>query len=342
MFRALAEEVSSAYVLAFYPPEEKRRDGQVHTIRVEGPRGLTLRQSRSEYRAADKQVGDFAIARLSDSYELRNARNRQFLQYSSSSSSSSKLSSSTMSNSTGSSPTTSSSVPHSSQDTISPLSVSKSTWTSASHSGQVPVGTVSSSPAIGEGRDTPRIGRAPLPGKQPNQSTRERWNLQQSFSMPRHYIWYADNYVFRFRTDCRAYLQIESGPTSVRPYETNLNAGLTGPHTVSNRLLTKRARIMRACSAHEKSTRALASPIYPTSFWCLAYFSISRLKWSIISRARRVLLQHEPNQSKRRLGPRRTSDDVGAQDLQRPRQFSPLVYLDRGNAILQTQRSVER
>ena len=55
LFRALAEEVSSAYVLAFYPPEEKRRDGKIHTIRVEGPRGLTLRQSRTEYRAADKQ-----------------------------------------------------------------------------------------------------------------------------------------------------------------------------------------------------------------------------------------------------------------------------------------------
>jgi Ca-activated chloride channel family protein len=54
LFRALAEEVSSAYVLAFYPPEEKRRDGQMHTIRVEGPRGLTLRQSRSEYRAAER------------------------------------------------------------------------------------------------------------------------------------------------------------------------------------------------------------------------------------------------------------------------------------------------
>ena len=54
LFRALAEEVSSAYVIAFYPPDEKRRDGQVHTIRVEGPRGLTLRQSRSEYRAASR------------------------------------------------------------------------------------------------------------------------------------------------------------------------------------------------------------------------------------------------------------------------------------------------
>lgn len=54
LFRALAEEVSAAYVLAFYPPDEKRRDGQLHTIRVEGPRGLTLRQSRSEYRAANR------------------------------------------------------------------------------------------------------------------------------------------------------------------------------------------------------------------------------------------------------------------------------------------------
>ncbi|HAF23448.1 MAG TPA: hypothetical protein DCK93_11160, partial [Blastocatellia bacterium] len=42
LFRALAEEVSSAYVLAFYPPEQKRRDGQFHNIRVEGPNGLTL------------------------------------------------------------------------------------------------------------------------------------------------------------------------------------------------------------------------------------------------------------------------------------------------------------
>lgn len=54
LFRALAEEVSSAYMIAFYPPEEKRRDGKVHTLRVEGPRGLTLRQSRSEYRAAER------------------------------------------------------------------------------------------------------------------------------------------------------------------------------------------------------------------------------------------------------------------------------------------------
>ncbi len=51
LFRALAEEVTSAYVLAFYPPEEKRRDGVTHNIRVEGPAGLVVRQSRPAYQA---------------------------------------------------------------------------------------------------------------------------------------------------------------------------------------------------------------------------------------------------------------------------------------------------
>ena len=51
LFRALAEEVTSAYVLAFYPPEGKRRDGQFHNIRVEGPDGLILRQSRPGFQA---------------------------------------------------------------------------------------------------------------------------------------------------------------------------------------------------------------------------------------------------------------------------------------------------
>jgi VWFA-related protein len=51
VFRALAAEVTSSYVLAFYPPEEKRRDGRFHTIRIEAPRGLTVRQSRPGYKA---------------------------------------------------------------------------------------------------------------------------------------------------------------------------------------------------------------------------------------------------------------------------------------------------
>ena len=37
-------------------------------------------------------------------------------------------------------------------------------------------------PALSEGRDSPLSGEYPLPCKQPNQSTRERRNLQQSFS----------------------------------------------------------------------------------------------------------------------------------------------------------------
>lgn len=54
LFRALAEEVTSAYVLAFYPPERKRRDGQFHSIRVDGPSGLTLRQSRPGFQAESR------------------------------------------------------------------------------------------------------------------------------------------------------------------------------------------------------------------------------------------------------------------------------------------------
>lgn len=46
LFRALAEEVTSAYVLAFYPAEEKRHDGRFHTIKVQGPNGVMLNQSR--------------------------------------------------------------------------------------------------------------------------------------------------------------------------------------------------------------------------------------------------------------------------------------------------------
>ncbi|MCU1268027.1 MAG: hypothetical protein JWM21_4345 [Acidobacteria bacterium] len=51
LFRALAEEVTSSYVLAFYPPPEKRHDGKYHAIRVEGPGALMLRQSRPGYQA---------------------------------------------------------------------------------------------------------------------------------------------------------------------------------------------------------------------------------------------------------------------------------------------------
>jgi len=54
LFKALAEEVTSSYVLAFYPTEEKRRDGRFHTVRIEAPRGLAVRQSRPGYKSSDK------------------------------------------------------------------------------------------------------------------------------------------------------------------------------------------------------------------------------------------------------------------------------------------------
>jgi VWFA-related protein len=54
VFRALADDVTSSYVLAFYPSDEKRRDGGFHNIRIEGPKGLTLRQSRPGYTGSQR------------------------------------------------------------------------------------------------------------------------------------------------------------------------------------------------------------------------------------------------------------------------------------------------
>jgi VWFA-related protein len=54
IFRAIAEEVLSTYVIAFYPPEEKRRDGRFHNVRIEGPGRLTLQQSRPGYKGGER------------------------------------------------------------------------------------------------------------------------------------------------------------------------------------------------------------------------------------------------------------------------------------------------
>lgn len=51
LFRSIAEEVAAAYVLGFYPPKDKRNDGKFHTIRIEGPRGMIVRQTRPGYQA---------------------------------------------------------------------------------------------------------------------------------------------------------------------------------------------------------------------------------------------------------------------------------------------------
>jgi VWFA-related protein len=49
LLQALAAEVTSSYVLAFYPTEEKRSDGKFHTIRIQGPPGLIARQSSAGF-----------------------------------------------------------------------------------------------------------------------------------------------------------------------------------------------------------------------------------------------------------------------------------------------------
>jgi len=54
LFRAIAEEVAAAYVLGFYPSKEKRNDGKFHAVRIEGPSGLTVRQSRPGYQSRAK------------------------------------------------------------------------------------------------------------------------------------------------------------------------------------------------------------------------------------------------------------------------------------------------
>lgn len=51
LFKLLAEEVLSSYTLAFYPAEEKKNDGKYHEVRIEGPRGLIIKQSRPGYQS---------------------------------------------------------------------------------------------------------------------------------------------------------------------------------------------------------------------------------------------------------------------------------------------------
>lgn len=53
VFKAIAEEIRSSYTVAYYPPENSRRDGRTHQIRVEVKRvGAIVRASRDGYMAA--------------------------------------------------------------------------------------------------------------------------------------------------------------------------------------------------------------------------------------------------------------------------------------------------
>lgn len=49
LFKSLAEEITSSYVLAFYPTEENRTDGKFHKVTIEVPPGYRIKQNRSGY-----------------------------------------------------------------------------------------------------------------------------------------------------------------------------------------------------------------------------------------------------------------------------------------------------
>lgn len=49
LFNSLAEEITSSYVLAFYPTPENRTDGKFHEVRIETPKNYQIKQNRNGY-----------------------------------------------------------------------------------------------------------------------------------------------------------------------------------------------------------------------------------------------------------------------------------------------------
>lgn len=49
LFKALAEEITASYVLAFYPQTEPAQSGTFRKVQIEAPKGLQIKQSRSGY-----------------------------------------------------------------------------------------------------------------------------------------------------------------------------------------------------------------------------------------------------------------------------------------------------
>ncbi len=49
LFKALAEEITSSYVVAFYPKTENRQDGKFHRVQIETQKNLQIKQNRAGY-----------------------------------------------------------------------------------------------------------------------------------------------------------------------------------------------------------------------------------------------------------------------------------------------------
>ncbi len=54
LFKALAEEITASYILAFYPNEEKQQDGKFNQIRIETIKNFTVTQNRNGYQINQK------------------------------------------------------------------------------------------------------------------------------------------------------------------------------------------------------------------------------------------------------------------------------------------------
>lgn len=49
LFKSLAEEITSSYIVAFYPKPNNRLDGKFHQVRIEVPKGFHTKQNRRGY-----------------------------------------------------------------------------------------------------------------------------------------------------------------------------------------------------------------------------------------------------------------------------------------------------
>lgn len=50
LFQSLAEEITSSYVVAFYPSDEARRNGKFNEVKIESTEGLQIKQNRTGYK----------------------------------------------------------------------------------------------------------------------------------------------------------------------------------------------------------------------------------------------------------------------------------------------------
>jgi VWFA-related protein len=50
LFKALAEEITASYVLAFYPSDQNQTDGKFHEVKIETSAGYTIKQNRAGYK----------------------------------------------------------------------------------------------------------------------------------------------------------------------------------------------------------------------------------------------------------------------------------------------------